>query len=94
MISLICLRDTWKAATPISLPSELFKGVEIKAPQDIKFLVEKNVITVSGIDKEKVGILAATIRKVKPPEPYKGKGVRYQGEIVRRKAGKKAATTM
>ena len=68
--------------------------VEIKAPQDIKFLVEKNVITVSGIDKEKVGILAATIRKVKPPEPYKGKGVRYQGEIVRRKAGKKAATTM
>jgi len=68
--------------------------VEIKVPQDIKFLVEKNVITVSGIDKEKVGILAATIRKVKPPEPYKGKGIRYQGEIVRRKAGKKAATTM
>lgn len=68
--------------------------VEIKAPQDIKFLVEKNVITVSGIDKEKVGLLAAMIRKVKPPEPYKGKGIRYQGETVRRKAGKKAATTM
>ncbi len=68
--------------------------VKIKAPQDIKFLVEKNVITVSGIDKEKVGLIAAMIRKVKPPEPYKGKGIRYQGEIVRRKAGKKATTTM
>lgn len=68
--------------------------VEIKAPQDIKFLVEKNVITVSGIDKEKVGLVAAMIRKVKPPEPYKGKGIRYQGEIVRRKVGKKAATAM
>lgn len=68
--------------------------VKIKIPQDIKFLVEKNVITVSGIDKEKVGLVAAMIRKVKPPEPYKGKGIRYQGEIVRRKVGKKAATAM
>lgn len=68
--------------------------VKIKAPQDIKFLVEKNVITVSGIDKEKVGLVAAMIRKAKPPEPYKGKGIRYQGEIVRRKVGKKAATAM
>jgi len=68
--------------------------VKIKVPQNIKFSVEKNVITVSGIDKEKVGLLAATIRKVKPPEPYKGKGIRYQGEIVRRKVGKKAATAM
>ncbi|TET84517.1 MAG: 50S ribosomal protein L6 [Candidatus Nealsonbacteria bacterium] len=68
--------------------------VKIKVPQDIKFLVEKNVITVSGIDKEKVGLVAAMIRKVKPPEPYKGKGIRYQGEIVRRKVGKKAATAM
>jgi large subunit ribosomal protein L6 len=68
--------------------------VEIKAQKDIKFSVEKNVITVSGIDKEKVGLFAATIRKVKPPEPYKGKGIRYQGEIVKRKVGKKAATAM
>ncbi|GAI53276.1 unnamed protein product, partial [marine sediment metagenome] len=66
--------------------------VKIKAPQDIKFSVEKNVITVSGIDKEKVGLVAAMIRKVKPPEPYKGKGIRYQGEIVRRKVGKKVVT--
>ena len=68
--------------------------VKIKAPPDIKFLVEKNVITVSGIDKEKVGQISATIRKVKPPEPYKGKGIRYQGEIVRRKVGKRVVTAM
>jgi len=68
--------------------------VKIKAPSDIKFLVEKNVITISGIDKAKVGQISATIRRIKPPEPYKGKGIRYQGEIVRRKVGKKAATAM
>jgi large subunit ribosomal protein L6 len=77
---------------------KLFVGfthpVTIKAPQNIKFSAEKNVITVSGIDKEKVGQISATIRRVNPPEPYKGKGIRYQGEIVRRKVGKKAVTTM
>ncbi len=66
--------------------------VKIEAPQDIKFLVEKNTITVSGIDKELVGQISAKIRKVRPPEPYKGKGIRYQGEVIRRKAGKKAIT--
>lgn len=68
--------------------------VKIKAPQGISFRVTRNEITVSGIDKEKVGLVAAMIRKVKPPEPYKGKGIRYQGEIVRRKVGKRAATAM
>ncbi|KPJ71527.1 50S ribosomal protein L6 [Parcubacteria bacterium DG_74_3] len=66
--------------------------VRIKAPENVKFLVEKNIITVSGIDKGKVSLIAAQIRKVKPPEPYKGKGIRYFGEVVRRKAGKKAVT--
>lgn len=65
--------------------------VEVEAPTGIKFVVEKNVITISGIDKEIVGQVAAKIRALKKPEPYKGKGIRYQGEIVRRKAGKKAA---
>lgn len=64
--------------------------LKIKAPEGIKFSVEKNVITVSGIDKEKVSQLAAQIRKVKPPEPYKGKGIRYLGEVIKKKAGKKA----
>jgi len=67
--------------------------VKIKAPEGIKFSVEKNVITVSGINKELVGQIAAKIRFVNPPEPYKGKGIRYQGEQVRRKLGKRAATT-
>lgn len=63
--------------------------VEIEAPQGIKFAVADNTkITVSGIDKELVGQMSATIRKVRPPEPYQGKGIRYSGEYVRRKAGK------
>jgi len=66
--------------------------VKVRAPRDIEFKVEKNTITVSGIDKQVVGQIAADIRKKRKPEPYKGKGIRYEGEIVRRKAGKKAAT--
>lgn len=68
-------------------------SVKIDKVEGIKFLVEKSIITVSGIDKELVGQIAAKIRKVKKPEPYKGKGIRYLGEEVRRKTGKKAATT-
>ena len=64
--------------------------VRVEAPPGIKFAVEKNVITVSGIDKDLVGATAAEIRSMKKPEPYKGKGIRYQGEVVRRKQGKKA----
>jgi large subunit ribosomal protein L6 len=65
--------------------------VEIKPAAGIKFSVEKNIITVEGVDKQVVGEMAAQIRKVKKPEPYKGKGIRYIDEIVRRKAGKTAA---
>jgi large subunit ribosomal protein L6 len=64
--------------------------VEIKAIPGIKFSVEKNVIRVSGADKELVGQTAANIRKVRPPEPYKGTGIRYEGERIRKKVGKKA----
>ncbi|MCK4354975.1 50S ribosomal protein L6 [Candidatus Parcubacteria bacterium] len=67
-------------------------SVEFSSVPGVKFSVEKNIITVSGIDKEKVGQTAAKIRKIRPPEPYKGKGIRYEGEIVRKKVGKKAAT--
>jgi large subunit ribosomal protein L6 len=63
--------------------------VNVKAPKGITFEVpEPTRIIVSGIDKEQVGQVAADIRKVRPPEPYKGKGIRYEGEYVRRKAGK------
>ncbi|MDQ1664813.1 MAG: large subunit ribosomal protein [Actinomycetota bacterium] len=63
--------------------------VVIKAPEGITFNVEAPTrFTVSGVDKQKVGEVAATIRKLRKPDPYKGKGVRYQGEQIRRKAGK------
>ena len=67
-------------------------SVKIDKVGGIKFEVEKNIIAISGIDKELVGQVAAKIRKVRPPEPYKGKGIRYVGEEVRRKAGKKVVT--
>jgi len=64
--------------------------VEFEPPAGITFQVEQRakLITVEGIDKELVGEVAARIRRVRPPEPYKGKGIRYQGEYVRRKPGK------
>jgi large subunit ribosomal protein L6 len=65
------------------------KPVEMNPPQGITVAVENNTnVIVSGIDKEIVGNVAAQIRAVRPPEPYKGKGIRYAGEVVRRKAGK------
>ena len=65
--------------------------VVIVPPEGVKISVEGNIITVWGIEKELVGKVAAQIRAVRPPEPYKGKGIRYVGEHVRRKAGKAGA---
>jgi len=62
--------------------------VLIEAPENVKFEVEKNKITVKGIDKQQVGDIAARIRDVRKPEPYKGKGIKYEGEHIRRKVGK------
>jgi len=62
--------------------------VEYEIPQDIEIKVEKNIVTIFGIDKQKVGQVAAEIRAIKKPEPYKGKGIKYAGEMIRRKAGK------
>jgi large subunit ribosomal protein L6 len=63
--------------------------VLVRAPDGISFAVENPTrFSVSGVDKQKVGEVAANIRKLRKPDPYKGKGVRYQGEVVRRKAGK------
>lgn len=64
--------------------------VVVETPEGIEVALEKNVISVTGIDKEKVGQFAANVRAVKKPEPYKGKGIRYEGEYVREKQGKKA----
>lgn len=64
--------------------------VEFESPEDVKVEVAKNQtnISVEGIDKSRVGLIASKIRGIKPPEPYKGKGIRYVGEVVRRKQGK------
>ena len=65
--------------------------VEVEIPSDLKLQVEgNNSVTITGISKERVGEFAANIRKVRKPEPYKGKGIRYAGEHIRRKEGKKA----
>lgn len=65
--------------------------VEFILPEGISALVEGSSITISGIDKQLVGELSAQIRKLRKPEPYKGKGIRYSDEIIRRKAGKAAS---
>jgi large subunit ribosomal protein L6 len=68
--------------------------VTVPPPQNIEFEVEgTSKITVKGINKEQVGQVAADVRKIRPPEPYKGKGIRYVGEYVRRKAGKAGKAT-
>lgn len=65
--------------------------VDFSLPQGISAEVEKNVIIIKGIDKQLVGEIASQIRKIRKPEPYKGKGIKYIDEIIRRKAGKTAA---
>jgi large subunit ribosomal protein L6 len=65
--------------------------VVVTIPAGLTVTAEKNLITISGIDKELVGSFAASVRAMKKPEPYKGKGFRYDNEVIRRKAGKKTA---
>lgn len=65
--------------------------VVVEVPKGIKVATEKGVINISGIDKDAVGQFAAKIRALKEPEPYKGKGIRYSDEVIRRKQGKKTA---
>ena len=64
--------------------------VPLAIPEDVTATVEKNVIKLESVNKESVGQFAANIRRVKPPEPYLGKGIRYDGEVILRKQGKKA----
>jgi len=76
----------------ISLAVGYSHPVDVVAPQGIQLQVEgQDTIHISGTDKQLVGQVAANIRKIRPPEPYKGKGIRYQDEVVRRKQGKTAA---
>lgn len=65
--------------------------VSVEIPKDLKVTADKNIITVTGVSNEKVGEFASKVRAYKKPEPYKGKGIRYDNEVIRRKQGKKAA---
>jgi large subunit ribosomal protein L6 len=67
--------------------------IKMAKPQGIEINIDNKIITISGADKQLVGQFAADIRKIKLPEPYKGKGIRYLGEVVRKKVGKKAVAT-
>jgi len=66
--------------------------IKVEAPEGVSFKVEKGIITVEGPDRQIIGQVSANIRSARPPEPYKGKGVKYVDEIIRRKAGKAAKT--
>ncbi len=81
------------AGKKINLALGFSHPVEKTIPNDLEVKVEGNVMIISGNDKQKVGQLAAEIRALKPVEPYKGKGFRYVGEIVRKKEGKKAVAS-
>jgi len=74
--------------TDLKLNIGFSHDVIFKVPQGVQVAVEQNVITVSGIDKQQVGQVAAEIRALKKPEPYKGKGIKYVGERILRKSGK------
>jgi large subunit ribosomal protein L6 len=76
------------AGTKLTLNLGFSHPIDMEIPTDVKVEVEKNLITVSGSDKQRVGQFAAEIRELKKPEPYKGKGIKYIDEVVRRKAGK------
>jgi large subunit ribosomal protein L6 len=65
--------------------------VKVAIPKDLKVTADKNIITVTGVSNELVGGFASNVRALKKPEPYKGKGIRYETEVIRRKQGKKAA---
>jgi large subunit ribosomal protein L6 len=79
------------AGKKINLALGFSHPVVVDVPADLEVVIEGNVMTVSGIDKHKVGQFSANIRALKPIEPYKGKGFKYVGEHVRRKEGKKSA---
>lgn len=77
--------------TKLDLSLGFSHPISVEIPKGLKVTAEKNVITISGVSTEMVGGFASKIRSLKKPEPYKGKGIRYDGEVIRRKQGKKAA---
>ena len=79
------------AGTNLNLSLGFSHQVKVAIPSGLTVTADKNNITITGIDKESVGSFSAKVRSLKKPEPYKGKGFHYEGEVIRRKQGKKAA---
>ncbi|MDD4803990.1 MAG: 50S ribosomal protein L6 [Candidatus Pacebacteria bacterium] len=77
--------------TDVTLKVGFSHPVKVSIPKDLKLTSEKGLITITGIDKEKVSSFASEIKAIKKPEPYKGKGIRFEDEVIRRKEGKKTA---
>jgi len=82
------------AGNKLNMEAGFSHPVIVELPQGIAASVEKQVLTLTGIDKQQLGEFASQIRRVRPPEPYKGKGIRYVDEVVRRKAGKAAKASV
>jgi len=76
--------------TALALSLGFSHPVSVEIPKDLKVTADKNLITITGVSNEKVGGFASAVRSLKKPEPYKGKGIRYENEVIRRKQGKKA----
>ena len=81
------------SGTTLTLALGFSHPVKIPIPEGLKVSIEKGTMTISGIDREAVGQFAAKVRALKKPEPYKGKGIRYSDEVIRRKEGKRATAT-
>lgn len=79
------------AGSSLDLALGFSHPVKVEIPQGLTVTADKNIISISGIDKEQVGQFSAYVRSLKKPEPYKGKGFRYEDEVIRRKQGKKSA---
>src|SRR3989344_6192752 len=82
--------DSGHSGGQIKLQVGFSHPVLVPIPDGLTLAIEQNIISIPGPDKEKVGQFAADVRAIKKPEPYKGKGIRYEDEVIRRKAGKKA----
>lgn len=82
----------WKASgKKLTVNAGYSHPVDVELPEGVSVAVEANVLTLTSIDKQQLGHIAAEIRKIRPPEPYKGKGIKYADEHIRRKSGKQAA---
>jgi large subunit ribosomal protein L6 len=76
------------AGSKLTLNLGFSHPIDVEVPSDLQVSIDKNIITIAGADKQKVGQFAANVRELKKPEPYKGKGIKYSDEVVLRKAGK------